>query len=128
MAYGRLYTRIRGDNNDLNEPLYQMPADTLTVGWEGRIAPGWTADAQVHAVAKQKRVATVFSRGTEDATSGYTLIDIGATWRPRPNHSLRFAIKNITDRSYHDHLAVGRPGFEVKAPGRSFAISWNAEF
>lgn len=122
------YTRIRGDNNDLHEPLYQMPADTLSVGWEGRVAPGWTLDAHVRATARQKRVATVFSRGTEDATSGYTLIDIGATWQPRAGQSLRFAIRNLTDRTYHDHLAVGRPGFEVKAPGRSFAISWNAEF
>lgn len=122
------YTRIRGENNDLHEPLYRMPADVLTLGWEGRVAPGWTLDAQMRATAKQKRVATAFSRGTEDATAGYTLFDVGATWQPRAGQSLRIAIRNLTNRSYHDHLAVGLPGFEVKAPGRSLAISWNAEF
>ncbi len=122
------YTRIRGRNNDLKEPLYQMPADTLTVGWEGGVAAGWTMDAQVHASARQKRVATAFSRGTEDVTGGYVLLDIGATWRYCPGHALRIAIKNIADHSYHNHLAVGRPGYEVQAPGRSLAISWNAEF
>ena len=122
------YSRIRGDNNDLNEPLLQMPADSLTLGWQGRVAPGWTLDAQARIVAKQKRVATVFTNGTEDATAGYTLLNVGATWQYRPDQSLRMAVKNLTDRRYHDHLAVGLPGYEIKAPGRSLALSWNASF
>ena len=122
------YTRIRGTNNDLGEPLYQVPADSLRLGWEGSVAPGWTLDAQARIVARQKRVATAFSRGTEDATAGYTVVDVGATWRMRPGHSLRVAVKNLTNRRYHDHLAVGLPGYEIKAPGRSLAVSWNASF
>ena len=122
------YTRIRGTNHDLGEPLYQVPADSLRLGWQGSVAPGWTLDAQARIVARHKRVATAFSRGTEDATAGYTVVDVGATWRMRPGHSLRVAVKNLTNRRYHDHLAVGLPGYEIKAPGRSLAVSWNASF
>lgn len=122
------YSRIRATNRDLNEPLFQSPADSLTLGWQGRVAPDWTLDAQARIVARQKRVATRFSRGTEDATPGYTVVDVGATWHYRPAHSLRMAIKNLGNRSYHDHLAVGLPGRELKAPGRSLAVSWQAAF
>ncbi|MDO5289307.1 MAG: TonB-dependent receptor [Pseudomonadota bacterium] len=122
------YTRIRSTNNDLNEPLYQVPADSLTLGWEGRVTPAWTLDAQARIVARQDRVATVFSRGTEDATPGYTVVDVGATWRYRAGHSLRLAVKNLTNRRYHDHLAVGLPGYEIMAPGRSLSLAWNASF
>lgn len=122
------YTRIRGTNHDLNEPLFQTPADSLSLGWEGRVADGWTLDAQARIVSSQKRVATVFSRGTEDVTAGYTVLDVGATWQPRAGQSLRIAVKNLGHRRYHDHLAVGRPGYELKAPGRSLTIGWNAAF
>jgi hemoglobin/transferrin/lactoferrin receptor protein len=59
---------VRGENDDLNEPLFQMPADELSLGWEGALAQGWTADATLRLVKRQDRVATAFSRGTENAT------------------------------------------------------------
>ena len=122
------YSRVRGENRDLDEPLYQMPADSLTLGWEGRVAADWTMDAQAHFVARQKRVATTFSRGAEDETPGYATLDVGATWNLRSDQSLRVAVRNLTNRSYHEHLAEGLPGWEAKAPGRSLGISWNARF
>ena len=73
-------------------------------------------------------VATRFARGTEDATAGYGVVDIGATWRFAPQQSLRFAIRNVGDKRYHEHLAEGLPGMEVKAPGRSFGVSWEGKF
>ncbi|PAT30726.1 hemin receptor [Vandammella animalimorsus] len=122
------YSRVRGDNRDLDEPLYQMPADSLSLGWEGELAAGWRLDAQARIVARQDRVATRFSRGTEDPTPGHSVLDLGATWRYRPDHSLRLAVKNLTDRRYHTHLTEGLPGTELPAPGRSLALSWNARF
>lgn len=122
------YSRVRGTNNDLGEPLYQMPADSLTLGWQGRIGAQWTADVQAHVVARQSRVARQFSRGTEDATPGYALLDVGANWNYRSGQSLRLAVRNLADRHYHEHLAVGLPGREVAAPGRSLQLLWNASF
>ncbi|QEA13616.1 TonB-dependent receptor [Comamonas flocculans] len=122
------YTRIRGTNGDLDEPLFMMPADSLTLGWEGRVAPAWTLDAAARLVRRQSRVATRFTHGTEDATPGYGVLDVGATWRYAKDQSLRLAIKNLADKRYHDHLAEGLPGMEALAPGRSLAVSWQGRF
>ena len=121
------YSRLRGRNNDFNEPLYQMPADEVTLSWDGRLGAGWSADARVRHVLKQNRVATVFARGLEDATPGFTTLDIGATWT-RGAHQVRLAVTNLTNRKYHEHLAEGLAGYEVPAPGRSFAVQYNLKF
>lgn len=122
------YSRIRGKNHDWNEPLYQVPADSLTLGWQGELSPAWSADAQLRIVAAQHRVATRFSRGTEDATAGYATLDLGLGWQLNPNHSLRVQLNNALNRRYHDHLAIGLPGREVAEPGRSLGLSWTAQF
>lgn len=122
------YSRLRGENKDLNEPLFQMPADELSLGWEGKVGAGWTADATARLVRKQERVATAFARGTEDATSGFGTLDIGTTWRYAKDQSLRVAVTNLGDKSYHEHLAEGVSGQEIKAPGRSLQMVWQGKF
>lgn len=122
------YSRVRGTNQDLGEPLFQMPADFLTLGWEGRVAPDWTLDARVLLVRRQNRVATAFTRGSENPTPGYGVVDLGATWRLSRQHTLRLAIRNVGDKRYHEHLAEGLSGHEIKAPGRSVMLSWQGQF
>lgn len=122
------YSRVRGTNGDFNEPLFQMPADELTLGWEGRLTPAWTLDADLRLVKRQDRVATRFARGTENPTAGFGTLDVGATWRYARQQTLRIAVKNLTDKRYHEHLAEGLPGMEVKAPGRSLNLSWEGKF
>ncbi len=119
---------LRGENKDLNEPLFQMPADELTLGWDGAIAPGWTLDTTLRLVRRQERVATAFSLGSEDATPGFATADLGATWRFKPGHKLRVALKNVADKAYHEHLAEGLSGQEVPAPGRSLLVTWEGRF
>lgn len=121
------YSRVRGENRDLDEPLFQIPADEVNLGWDGRIAPQWNADVRLRLVRDQDRVATVFARGTENPTSGFVTADIGATWQ-HGGHRLRLAVLNLTDRSYHEHLTEGVSGEEIKAPGRSFFVGYNASF
>ncbi len=122
------YSRVRGENEDLSEPLFQMPADELSLGWEGAVAAGWTADATVRLVRRQDRVATVFARGTEDETPGFGTLDLGATWRYAKDQSLRVALKNVGDKAYHEHLAEGVSGQEIEAPGRSLQLVWRGKF
>lgn len=122
------YGMVRGQNDDLDEPLYQMPADALRLGWEGRVAPQWRLDADWYLVRRQDRVATKFTRGTENATAGYGLVDIGATWLFRPGHSLRLALRNAGNKRYHEHLAEGFSGQELLAPGRSLQLVWQGHF
>ena len=121
------WSMVRGDNEDLDEPLYEMPADELSLGWEGRIAEGWTADVTLRLVQDQDRVATLFSNGNEDPTPGFTTADIGATYRWK-RHSLRFAVTNIADEAYHEHLTEGVSGMEIEAPGRGFMVSYRGSF
>lgn len=121
-------TVLRGDNRDLDEPLFQMPADELTLGWEGRLGGGWSVDARVRLVRRQDRVATTFARGTENATAGFGTLDLGGTWRLAKGQSLRVLLKNLSDKAYHEHLAEGVSGQEIQAPGRSLSLAWSGSF
>jgi hemoglobin/transferrin/lactoferrin receptor protein len=118
---------LRGDNDTLDEPLFQMPADELSLGWEGRVAEGWTADVTGRFVRRQDRVATIFAQGTENATPGFVTADLGATYRWQ-KQSLRVALKNLADKAYHEHLAEGVSGQEILAPGRSLQLTWKGSF
>ncbi len=119
---------VRGTNNQLDEPLFQMPADELSLGWEGGVAAGWTMDVTGRFVRRQDRVAAVFSRGSEDRTPGFATMDVGATWRYAKSQSLRIAAKNLFDREYHEHLSEGVSGQEIHMPGRSLVLSWQGGF
>ena len=126
--FSAAYSRLRGDNKDLNEPLFQMPADELTLGWEGKVGAGWTADAALRLVRKQDRVAAAFALGSENATPGFGTLDVGATWAYAKDQSLRVALKNVGDKAYHEHLAEGVSGQEIQAPGRSLQVVWRGQF
>lgn len=122
------YSRIRGENDDLNEPLFQMPADEVSLGWMGRVMPGVKADFTLRLVDRQDRVATQFTRGAENATAGFVTADLGASWQFAKNQSLRFAVRNLADKIYHEHLTEGVSGAEIKAPGRSVQLAWRGSF
>ena len=122
------FTHLHGTNGDYHEPLFQMPADRLSLGWEGKLVAGWSADADLSLVRKQKRVATRFARGLEDPTTGYGVLNVGATWQFAAQQSLRFMVKNVGDKRYHDHLTEGLTGMEPPAPGRALLVSWEGRF
>lgn len=121
-------SRLRGTNKDLDEPLFQMPADELSLGWEGSVGAALTLDATLRLVRRQDRVATSFSRGTENATPGFGTMDLGATWRYAQQQSLRVALENLADKAYHEHLTEGVSGAEIQAPGRSVRLMWQGRF
>jgi hemoglobin/transferrin/lactoferrin receptor protein len=121
-------TLLRGENEELNEPLFQMPTDELSLGWEGHVAAGWTADVTGRFVREQNRVATTFSRGSENKTAGFATADLGATYKLNKQHSFRVAIKNLFDRKYHEALTEGVSGQEIHMPGRSLYLSWKGDF
>lgn len=121
------FSVVRADNDTLGEPLFQSPADEVSVGWEGAVAAAWRADATLRLVRRQDRVATVFARGTENATAGFATADLGATWQ-RGAHRLRLAVRNVADKRYHEHLTEGVSGQEIAAPGRNFSLSWEGRF
>lgn len=121
------YSRVRGENKDLNEPLFQMPADEVSLGWLGPVAKGWTLDATLRLVDRQDRVATVFTGGSENTTPGFATADIGLTYQ-WSKQSLRAGLKNLADKPYYEHLSEGVSGQEIQAQGRSLMLSWQGKF
>ncbi len=119
---------LRGDHKDLDEPLFQMPADELRVGWDGRVGGGWTLDATLRLVRRQDRVATQFSLGSENATAGFATADVGASWAFAKDQQLRLRVRNLADKAYHEHLTEGLSGQEIQAPGRSLSLAWAGKF
>ena len=121
------YSRIRGRNDDLTNPCSRC-RPMRSLGWMGRVMPGVKADFTLRLVDRQDRVATQFTRGAENATAGFVTADLGASWQFAKNQSLRFAVRNLADKIYHEHLTEGVSGAEIKAPGRSVQLAWRGSF
>ena len=111
------FSLIRGSNKASGEALNSIPADEFVLTLGGRIPSehveyGWRgvfADAQNHV------------SGTTQATGGYVVHDLFASWKPEQGTlagaEFRFGIDNVFDQQYREHLA-GDPG-----KGRTFKLT-----
>ncbi|MBN8477457.1 MAG: TonB-dependent receptor [Burkholderiales bacterium] len=127
------FTWLRGDNEQDDEPLAQVPPPELRMGIGQPAERGFYWRAQVRAVSKQDRVATKFTAGNENATSGFATVDAGLGWRfartaYASSSSIDLRLNNLLDKGYHEHLAEGISGKELQAPGRGVTLSLNATF
>ena len=127
------FTWLRGENQQDDEPLYQMPAPELTLGIGQTAERGFWWRAQLRAVAEQDRIATRFSNGTEDATAGFVTADAEFGWqfgKVGAFESAGFAVQltNLADKRYHEHQTEGVSGNELAAPGRGIALGLNGSF
>ncbi len=121
-------TVLRGHNNDLNEDLFQMPADELNLGWRIALNDQLQLGAGWRYTARQDRVATQFSRGSENPTDSFNTLDLNLAWQVNTQHDLQLNLTNLTDEEFHEHLTEGQSGTEIKAPGRGLQISWQGQF
>ena len=119
---------IRGRNNDLDEDLFQMPADELNLGWRMALTSRLQLAADWRYVAKQDRVATQFSRGSENPSDSFSTLDLSLAWQVNSRHDLQLALTNLGDEEYHEHLTEGQAGTEIKAPGRGLQLHWQGHF
>ncbi len=127
------FTWLRGVNRQDDEPLYQMPPPEVRVGVGQAAERGFHWRAQLRAVARQDRVATRFSAGTEDPTPGFVTADLRFGWRfgklgAMRSASLDLRLLNLFDRRYHEHLVDGISGRELPAPGRGLVVGLNGRF
>lgn len=127
------FTWLRGDNKQDDEPLYQMPAPEVRLGIGQPAAEGLSWRAQVRGVAKQDRIATVFSNGTENATPGFATVDLFLGWGFGKVGALEsldvdLALTNLLDRGYHEHLTDGVSGQEIQAAGRGLSLTLKGRF
>ncbi len=107
-----------------------------------RSAPeGWQWDVRIRAVKNQDRTADTFSAGTERETPGFATGDIAVGYRFGPGAGFRWneltlSVTNVTDKNYREHINEMTPSRldpargvqDIWAPGRSFGLTWNAEF
>lgn len=127
------FTWLRGKNHQDDEPLFQMPAPELTLGLGQPAERGFWWRAQLRAVAEQDRIATKFSKGTENPTAGFVTADAEFGWRfgrvgAFEAAGLAVQLSNLADKRYHEHQTEGVSGNELAAPGRGIALSLNGSF
>lgn len=133
IAAGDWYARAaltlqRGDNQSDGEPLYQMPPHELALGLAWRPQSPWSAWSRLRAAARQERVATKFSNGTENASAGFATFDLGGAYRIGKNAEVRLAANNLLDRGYYEHLTEGVSGQEIQMPGRNITLNLKGNF
>ncbi|WP_019571361.1 TonB-dependent siderophore receptor [Thioalkalivibrio sp. ALMg3] len=136
-------TWIRGENRDrrFNEPLTQMPPPEASVGLNHSVAQGLQWDARIRAVASQSRTADTFTENSERNTSGFATADLAVGYRFGPSAGFRsneitFSVTNIANKTYREHvnemtearLDPANGVQDIWAPGRSYGLTWNAEF
>lgn len=97
-------TWLRGENRDTEDALPYMPPLSGTYGVrysrECRAVSFW-AEGGAHSAARQDRVDAT----SETETAGYTVFDIRCGVDYGRTVSLTAWVKNLTDKSYHNHLS-----------------------
>lgn len=127
------FTWLRADNRQDDEPLAETPPPELRLGFGQPAERGFYWRAQTRLVARQDRVATKFTNGGEDETSGFATADLNLGWNfgsagALKQASLDLNLTNLFDRRYHEHLTQGVSGQEILAPGRSIAAQFTGRF
>ena len=124
-------TILRGDNTELNEPLYMMPA--MNIAWMNNfVLPVSNTFRQntlqigLRSVAQQTRypaLAKTESYQEPKPPQGYSLLDIGLSSNVRlgrQNIDLSIDVKNSLNTAYRDYLSRFR--YLINEPGRNIVI------
>ncbi|NOY23314.1 MAG: TonB-dependent receptor [Acidobacteria bacterium] len=124
VSYRGSVSLVHGTDNVTGDDLPDMPPVKIVneITLKGLNRPGnsrsW-AKFSVLTILRQNRIATF-----ETETAGYTVFNLfaGLNWK---NTSIELAARNLTDKSYHDHLS--RVHYMNEQPGRSIDlnITWH---
>lgn len=87
-------------NLDWNEPLAEIPPLTVLVGLRYQRARWW-ADVRGRFADQQDRVSVIFD---ESETPGFSVFDLRAGVEPLKGLNMGFAVLNVFDRQYREHL------------------------
>lgn len=123
---GAFYTMAQ--NIDFNEPLPQITPLTGLLAIKFEKETYW-AEFSGRFVADQNRVSESFD---ESATPGFNVFDLMAGYAPTDKIALSFALKNIFDVNYFEHLSrpyknQSETGMFYE-PGRSFRVGLKLSF
>ncbi|NLP56749.1 TonB-dependent receptor domain-containing protein [Lutibacter sp. B1] len=108
-------------NEDLDEPLAQIPPFMANLGVKFEEKNFWTA-LNSRLVAKQSRVSKTFM---EEETPSFGTVDFRAGVTPYKGLSIGVAVLNIFDRTYYEHLNYSYTNSDtlsgrIYEPGRNF--------
>ncbi len=113
-------TYVRGNDRDTDTDLPAMPPLQGTYGLRFfqnyKTTKTWF-EFSAHSVADQNKVAN-----NEAKTAGYTTFDLLCGFKFTPSVNITLYVKNLTDKSYHNHLSEVKPENigQNEQPGRSF--------
>ncbi len=122
-----------GQNTTDDRPIGQIPPAeaALKLGWS---KDKWSIQGAVHLVAESNRLddAIATGSGVDTATGGYALLDLEATWSPKPNMAVSFGVDNLLDKEYTpliERRDISDPFYaNPAAPGRSFWVKATMRF
>lgn len=111
----------RAENEDLNEPLPQIPPFMAILGAKYENSKFWFA-LNSRLVAKQNRISSSFM---ETESPGFGTMNFRAGFEPIHNLTVGFAALNIFDKAYYEHLNYSFKGSntlsgKILEPGRNF--------
>jgi len=116
-------------NKDFDEPLAHIPPFMANLGakYEGKLY--WLA-VNSRLVAKQSRVSETFM---EEETPGFGTLDFRAGVEPFKGFSIGFAVLNIFDKTYYEHLNFSYNNSNtlsgnIYEPGRNFTTYFKYQF
>ncbi len=98
---------VRGERDDINDNLYRVSPDNLLLALDYR-GDNWLASLESISYADQDRIA---STNLEQATDGYSLLNLSLMVNFTPQTELRLGVENMLDEHYFDHLAAYNRAF-----------------
>lgn len=123
-----------GENLTDNRAIGQIPAAeaALKLGWSKE---KFSVQSQLRLVAASSMVdsSTATGSGVDGANiSGYGVLDVSATWKPKPNVAINFGINNLLDKTYTpliERSDIAAPTLvSATASGRSAWVSASFKF
>lgn len=123
---GAFYTYAQ--NEDFNEPLPEIPPLTGLISIKYEKEKYW-AEFKGRFVAEQDRVSESFD---ESETPGFKVFDLMAGYSPVKNIDINFALKNMFNANYYEHLSRANQNpietLMLYEPGRSFRVGLKFRF
>ena len=119
----------QAENKDLNEPLAHIPPFMANLGAKYEDDNFWFAFSS-RLVAKQAKIAPSFM---EEETPGFGTLDFRAGVEPFKGFSIGFAVLNIFDKTYYEHLNFSYSNSNILSgkiyePGRNFTTYCKYQF
>jgi len=123
------FSYTQAENKDFDEPLAHIPPFMANLGAKYEAENYWFALSS-RLVARQDRISPSFM---EEETPGFGTLDFRAGIEPLNGFSIGFAVLNILDKTYYEHLNFSYQNSntlsgKIYEPGRNFTTYLKYKF